>query len=242
MVEQQVEFLKEKYLDLELAAAQTGEHISVKDYLNSEYYINLSIGTPAQKFEVVPDTGSANMWVYSSGCWSMACINKPNYKSKKSSTYQKDGELIQLNLNGKKLKGHISQDIVQVGDVKATMKFAEMTSVDKGIFLDSAKATGVIGFSYDTIAVDNLKTFMDDAQLTQKTFSFILKNEGEDSYLMVPGYDTNEFVISSTHKVLSKDMWTVDADYLQQGAGEWIRTPENIEAAVDSSISFISAP
>jgi len=37
----------------------------MKDYMNTQYFANVAIGTPAQTFLVVPDTGSSNLWVYS---------------------------------------------------------------------------------------------------------------------------------------------------------------------------------
>jgi len=68
-----------------------GEHVAVKDYMDAQYFIDVEIGTPAQKFTMVPDTGSSNLWVYSQSCWSLPCWTHPLYDNKKSSTYEKDG-------------------------------------------------------------------------------------------------------------------------------------------------------
>jgi hypothetical protein len=112
----------------------------------------MSIGTPPQKFEVVPDTASSNVWVFSGNCWSIPCWGKQLYKSSKSKSYVKDGRKFEANFGGKTCSGIISKDVVQVGDVTSTMQFAEMTSVVKDVFLDSA-ATGVLGLAYDSISI-----------------------------------------------------------------------------------------
>ncbi|ETN82800.1 hypothetical protein NECAME_07805 [Necator americanus] len=42
--------------------------LKVLDYSDYEYVANITIGTPGQPFVIVPDTGSANLWVPASNC------------------------------------------------------------------------------------------------------------------------------------------------------------------------------
>merc|ERR1712093_332796 len=64
--------------------------IVIKDFSNAQYYGQVSVGTPAQNFNVIYDTGSANLWVPNKKV-GLAGILKHKYKSSASSTYVKNG-------------------------------------------------------------------------------------------------------------------------------------------------------
>jgi len=185
-----------------------GEHIAIKDYLNAQYFIEAEVGTPAQKFTVVPDTGSSNLWLYSKKCWSIPCWTHPLYDNSKSSTYEKDGSDFDITYGSGGVKGTVSKDVAMIGDITATMSFGEVTSAS-GVSFIASQMSGILGLAYDTISVNKLPTFFDNADLTDKSFSFYLHDTSADSYMVIPGMDSENYEAIDTHKVVEQKYWAL---------------------------------
>jgi hypothetical protein len=115
----------------------SGEHVVVKDYMNAQYFITVEVGTPPQSFTVVPDTGSSNLWMYSSSCFSPVCWYHSTYHAGKSSTYKSDGQTFDIEYGSGSVKGFVSRDIARIGDIEAEMSFGEIKSVNGIAFFAS---------------------------------------------------------------------------------------------------------
>ncbi|KAF7254790.1 Renin, partial [Varanus komodoensis] len=146
------------------------------NYLDMQYYGEISIGTPAQIFKVVFDTGSANLWVPSHQCSPLfsACISHNRYDSSKSSTYKPNGTEIVVQYAQGYIKGFLSQDIVRVAEIPIVQVFTEATVLSTKPFI-YAMFDGVLGMGYPSQAIDGVMPVFDkiisEKVLTAKVFS-----------------------------------------------------------------------
>jgi len=62
--------------------------------------------------------------------------------------------------------------------------------------------SGILGLAYNTISVDKLDTFVDVSNLTDKSFSFYLHSNPAESYMVMPGMDSQNYATIDTHKVV----------------------------------------
>jgi hypothetical protein len=213
-----------------------GDSVPINNYLNVQYFIEVEVGTPPQKFTVVPDTGSSNLWMYSSTCWSIPCWYHATYNKKKSSSYSVDGGDFGITYGSGSVKGSISNDIARMGNATSPMGFGEVTSVS-GVSFYASQMSGILGLAYDSISQGGLPTFMTNSDLEDKSFSFYLKNSPEESYMMIPGMDSENYDIIKTHNVVEKKYWALQLQTIAQG--ETVTDASDTKAVIDSGTSLI---
>ena len=212
--------------------------IPVKDYMNTQYFITASVGTPAQEFTLVPDTGSSNLWVYSSSCISVPCLTHATYNSSKSSTYVSNGEAFDIEYGSGGVHGTVSQDVVNFGGAEAVMEFGVVKKVSGAAFYVS-QMDGILGLAYGSISVDALPTFVDSDNETDKSFSFYLHDNPTASYMIMPGFEQSGYTKVATHNVIEETYWNLNLTSISGPNGTINTAALGYKAAIDSGTSLI---
>lgn len=223
--------------------------VPLTNYLNAQYYTEISLGTPPQNFKVILDTGSSNLWVPSDECGSLACFLHEKYDHDSSSSYKPNGTEFAIQYGSGSLEGYISQDTLSIGDLTIPKQdFAEATS-EPGLAFAFGKFDGILGLAYNSISVDGVVPPIYNAigqdLLDEPKFAFYLGDESEDSenggLVTFGGVDKSKYKGKITWlPVRRKAYWEVKFEGI--GLGDEFAILDGHGAAIDTGTSLITLP
>jgi len=224
-----------------------GASVQLTDVQDAQYFGTISIGTPPQKFKILFDTGSSNLWVPSTRCSAAACTSHTRYDHTASNTYQENGTAFSIQYGTGSLKGVISQDVLNVGGITVPNQgFAESTD-EPGATFQNAQFDGIFGMGYNTISVDGVVTPFSNIivqnLVSQGIFGVYLgsaaKNGGGE--LTLGGTDQSHYTGAITWiPVVRQGYWEVPLDSVT--IGSTTVTSGNTTAAIDTGTSLIALP
>ncbi|XP_076928717.1 cyprosin-like [Bidens hawaiensis] len=228
-----------------------GDIIALKNYMDAQYFGEIGIGTPTQKFTVIFDTGSANLWVPSSKCFlSLACLFHPRFKARRSSTYKKNGTSAAIHYGTGAISGIFSKDSVTVGNlVVKGQDFIEATR-EPGITFLAAKFDGVLGLGFQEISIGKAVpvwyNMINQGLVREPVFSFWFNRhvgEGEGGELVLGGVDPNHFKGNHTFvPVTRKGYWQFEMGDVLIGDKSTGFCSGGCQAIADSGTSLLAGP
>eukprot|EP00271_Cylindrocystis_brebissonii_P015814 TRINITY_DN38846_c0_g1_i1.p1 TRINITY_DN38846_c0_g1~~TRINITY_DN38846_c0_g1_i1.p1 ORF type:complete len:564 (+),score=85.28 TRINITY_DN38846_c0_g1_i1:148-1692(+) len=177
------------------------DYIALNNYLDAQYYGEIAIGTPPQKFLVIFDTGSSNLWVPSKKCYfSLPCYLHKRYNSGKSLTYVSDGTPFQIQYGSGSMTGFQSIDTVTIGDIAVKNQvFAEATK-EPGVAFLLAKFDGILGLGFPEISVNRIMpiwfNMVEQKLVPEPVFSFWFNRDPEEANggeMVLGGVDPDHF-------------------------------------------------
>jgi len=217
---------------------------------DAQWYGAVTIGTPPQRFEVLFDTGSSNLWVPSSECpiWVLSCDLHAQYDHSKSKTYQKNGQPFKIQYGSGAASGFLSSDNLGIGGVTVQQQvFAEVTG-EPGIAFLAAGFDGVLGLAFQSISVDHATpvwyNLLSQKLVPQPVFSFYLNRvnmtPGNGGELVLGGVDSSHYTGAFTYTPLTNQTyWEFGIQGISVGSTV-ITGPTT--AIADSGTSLIVGP
>jgi len=200
-----------------------GDNVPINNYEDAQYYGPITVGTPAQKFDVIFDTGSANLWIPSKNCSNCGLHSK--YDSSRSTTYKVNGTKFAIQYGSGPVSGFYAVDSVGWGSnsVKSQI-FAEVDDVSGlGAAYTIGKFDGILGMGFYAISVDGTPTVFDDLfsqkLITDNVFAFYLTSDPtKQGELVLGGYDSAHYSGTIQYvPVSSATYWEAKLDFLRLG-------------------------
>jgi len=240
-------YLKLKFGD----KVQTVDEVSLNDYMDAQYYGQISIGTPAQNFEVIFDTGSSNLWVPSkkASILCVACWLHHKYNSAASSTAVKNGSAFSIQYGSGAVSGVVSQDKVCAGDLCVNNQIFAETTHEPGLSFIVAKFDGILGLGFPAISVNGITPFFQNlvaqGAANPAVFGFYLSRDATSKVggeLTLGGYDATHISGPIAYVPVSKQgYWQFHMNSVSNG-GSTVGCSAGCEAIADSGTSLLVGP
>lgn len=227
---------------------QNGQEIPLSNFMDAQYYGEVSIGTPAQTFKVIFDTGSSNLWIPSHSCWSLPCWNHNTYKSSDSSTYVANGTAFNITYGSGSVNGITSQDSITLGGLTAkNVLFGETTS-ESGAGFVAGQFDGILGMGWPKLSVNGMSpiffAFLEQGLVKDASYSFYLSRNGASGSSLVLGgvntdYATTDF---KYYSLLADSYWLIPLQDIVINGKSYKPASTTLKGIVDTGTSVIVGP
>ncbi|KAF7309807.1 Aspartic peptidase A1 [Mycena indigotica] len=142
--------LTAKYGGSPTSKRSTGTNLLTNQGADSSYFGSLAIGNPAASFNVILDTGSADLWVAGSSC-RQGCSSVPTFNPSGSSSFVNESTRFQITYGSGAAAGVLATDTVQMAGFSVSNQiFAVCDAVSSGLLTNPV--SGLLGLAWQSIA------------------------------------------------------------------------------------------
>jgi len=124
---------------------------------DAAYFGGISIGTPAQSFEVIFDTGSADLWVPSS----KSSTSHDKFRDSASSTLETSSAEWDITYGTGSSEGYLARDVVSAGGYTVQQQIFALADTSAPV-VEALPSDGICGMAFSTIATSGAPTFLEN--------------------------------------------------------------------------------
>jgi len=158
------------------------------DINHSEYVGTIDIGSPKQKFDVIFDTGSSNLWITSTECKTLSCQLHRQFNPKSSSTFKRLDLALQVEFGSGSVEGSLAEDVIAIGPVEVSHQAFGLIEKEDGDVFESVKFDGILGLSFPELSGADypplFDSIMKEKLLLSQSFSFYFGDNDRSSLIL----------------------------------------------------------
>ncbi|KAK6906397.1 hypothetical protein I203_100382 [Kwoniella mangroviensis CBS 8507] len=225
--------------------------------IDASYSGQVTIGTPAQDFLLIMDTGSSDLWVAGSTCESSSCTGVSSFNAQDSSSYNTDNSAFNISYGSGDADGYLATDTVSLAGFTVTgQTFAVVTSTTARLI--SAPLSGLMGLAWKSIASSKATPFWQalaaSGSWSDPEMGFYLARyrgdnsassvESQGGELILGGTNSSKYTGSINYISIDQsdlDYWRIPAQAVTV-QGSQVSIGSNPQAAIDTGTTLIGVP
>ena len=213
---------------------------------DSEFLVEIEVGSQKTKMQTVFDTGSSDLWLFNTQCSACSSSSHSLFNPSGSSSFKKgSGPAFSLLYgDGTSASGYYATDKLTLGSVSFSQSIGIATSISAS--LNDAILDGIVGLGYKALSSNRINTPLNsmygDNLLTQDVFGVQLikassSNSGGGAYVF-GGYDSSAVRGSfSTTPVTQQAYWQIKVPTITVGNTKQVEAVN--EMIIDTGTTLI---
>ncbi|XP_071618511.1 LOW QUALITY PROTEIN: pepsin A-like [Heliangelus exortis] len=226
---------------------RTGTTEPMQNYMDNEYFGTIFIGTPPQRFTVIFDTGSSNLWVPSVYCKSPACLNHDRFNPALSLTFMPTNDTLEITYGTGSMTGILGYDTTIISTIRIQSQIFGLAETEPGDTFFYTPFDSILGLAYPSISSSGATPVFDNMMrqnlVDKKLFSvYLSRNSMAGSFILFGGIDTSYTTNGITWINLSAETyWQISMDNVTVN-GTPVACANGCQAIIDTGTSLLVIP
>uniref|UniRef100_A0A8C5XTF8 Gastricsin n=1 Tax=Microcebus murinus TaxID=30608 RepID=A0A8C5XTF8_MICMU len=219
-------------------------------YRDASFFGDLSFGTPPQKFKILFDTGSSDVWVPSALCYTITCSKHTRFDPSQSSTFTTKWKSFSVKYGSGTVNGFFGYDTISFPAFQIPKQQFGLTTYMLGSTFVYSEFDGILGLGYPDLARDGVTTVLEgmvnNGIFSELIFSFYIykRRVTELGGVIIFGGVDHSVYVGEIHwvPVTEKGYWMIDMEGFLIGNHATSFCSLGCKVIVDTGTTLLTVP